>query len=146
MTGALKFAAREHQPLPPKQCSWLLGCLLNSDPLFASALFVLPVSGKRRAQYESLQEETNFKATALQLWREEQEVSVSFPHGTAVGVAELTKLYQPWNSSTILPERFLIRLLVNTLLFLDHKQQQHMDRAVLETLCSHSISSRHFRR
>lgn len=153
--AAPKLAARRQQPLPPEQYYWLLCCLLNSDPISASAVFLLPVSGKCSAQYESLQEETNFKATRLQLWREEQEVSFSFLHRTAVGVAELTKLYQTWNSSTILPETFLTCLLVNTLLCTEkytfmywyvHKQQQHTDRTVLETLCSHSISSRHFRK
>lgn len=92
---------------------------------------MLPVSGKPSTQNESLQEETNFKATRLQLWREEQEVSFSFLHRTAVGVAELTKLYQSWNSSTILPEILLTRLLANTLLFIDHKQEQHRDRTLL---------------
>lgn len=137
----LEFAARTHQPLPPKQCYGLLDCLLNSDPIFASAVFMLPVSGKRSAQYESLQEETNFKATRLQFWREEQEVSFSFLHRTAVGVAELTKLYQSWNSSTILPKVFSTRLSENTLLFIDHKQQQHTDITVLKTHFDHTVSA-----
>lgn len=102
---------------------------------------MLPVSGKRSAQYESLQEETNFKATRLQLWREEQEVSFSFLHRTAVGVAELTKLYQSWNSSTILPKVFSTRLSENTLLFIDHKQQEHTDITVLKTHFDHTVSA-----
>lgn len=131
----------QNAPAPPSKTMLLAFRLLNSDPIFASAVFMLPVSGKRSAQYESLQEETNFKATRLQLWREQQEVSFSFLHRTAVGVAELTKLYQSWNSSTILPLVFLTRLLGNTLLFINHKHQQHTDITVLKTHFDHTASA-----
>lgn len=63
------------------------------------------------------------------------------PTQNTVGVAELTKLYQTWNSSTILPEMFLTCRLVNTLLFTDHKQQQHTDRTVLEIHSVHTASA-----
>lgn len=75
----------QNAPAPPSKTMLLAFRLLNSDPIFASAVFMLPVSGKRSAQYESLQEETNFKATRLQLWREQQEVFFFLPTQNSSG-------------------------------------------------------------